>query len=215
MKQKYLLPLLWLTLLVGVSCKEDDYVYPSVVTEFIDGQTDSEGVLSRLITDEGEVYTIQLREGLDGLTPDSLYRTVSVYQPLTESGEVYLYSAQLIMALDPLPAESFTEGVVTDPLDVRSVWRSGDYINLILKPMVKDKNHAFHFADYGITEEGGANTLHLTLYHNRNDDYEAFTREVYLSIPLREYKDKLRSGDTIALQINTYEKGFSTYTFTY
>lgn len=215
MKLKYLLPLLWLTLLVGVSCKEDDYVYPSVVTEFIDGQTDSEGVLSRLITDEGEVYTIQPREGLDGLTPDSLYRTVSVYQPLTESGEVYLYSAQLIMALDPLPAESFTEGVVTDPLDVRSVWRSGDYINLILKPMVKDKTHAFHFADYGITEEGGANTLHLTLYHNRNDDYEAFTREVYLSIPLRGYKDKLRSGDTIALQINTYEKGFSTYTFTY
>ena len=126
MKLKYLLPLLWLTLLAGVSCKEDDYVYPSVVTEFIDGQTDSEGVLSRLITDEGEVYTIQPREGLDGLTPDSLYRTVSVYQPLTESGEVYLYSAQLIMALDPLPAESFTEGVVTDPLDVRSVWRSGD-----------------------------------------------------------------------------------------
>ena len=108
MKLKYLLPLLWLTLLAGVSCKEDDYVYPSVVTEFIDGQTDSEGVLSRLITDEGEVYTIQLREGLDGLTPDSLYRTVSVYQPLTESGEVYLYSAQLIMALDPLPAASFS-----------------------------------------------------------------------------------------------------------
>ena len=151
MKLKYLLPLLWLTLLVGVSCKEDDYVYPSVVTEFIDGQTDSEGVLSRLITDEGEVYTIQLREGLDGLTPDSLYRTVSVYQPLTESGEVYLYSAQLIMALDPLPAESFTEGVVTDPLDVRSVWRSGDYINLILKPMVKDKNQPFTIIAMTIT----------------------------------------------------------------
>lgn len=215
MKPKHILPLLLLVLLAGVSCKEDDYVYPSVVTEFIDGQTDSEGTLSRLITDGGEVYTIQPREGLDGLTPDSLYRTVSIYQPLTESGEVYLYSSRLIMALAPLPAESFTEGVVTDPLDVRSVWRSGNYINLILKPMVRDKNHAYHFADYGITEKNGVNTLHLTLYHNRNNDYEAFTREDYLSIPLRGYEDKLQAGDTIALQINTYEKGFSTYTFTY
>ena len=68
MKLKYLLPLLWLTLLAGVSCKEDDYVYPSVVTEFIDGQTDSEGVLSRLITDEGEAFGLQITDLIQAFT---------------------------------------------------------------------------------------------------------------------------------------------------
>ena len=34
----------------------------------------------KLITDKGESLQILNREGLDGLTPDSIYRSVSIYE---------------------------------------------------------------------------------------------------------------------------------------
>ena len=57
-------------LLLG-ACKEDEYVYPNVITTFIDAATDESGTLQKLITDKGESLQILNREGLDGLTPDS------------------------------------------------------------------------------------------------------------------------------------------------
>ena len=202
--RKVFLLLLPVCLIAVAACQDDDYVYPSVVTEFIDGQTNEAGTLSQLVTDKGKVYTIQPREGLDGLVPDSVYRTVSVYQPIDGSDEAFLYSAELILAMRPLPDWSFQNGIKTDPVNVRSVWQSGEYINLILLPLVKEGSHAFHFIDYGITESGGTRTLALTLYHDRKGDSEAFTREVCLSIPLWPSRHHLRQGDTVLLPINTY-----------
>ena len=76
--------------------------------------------------------------------------------------------------------------------------------------------HIFHFIDEGISDNGdGSRTLHLTLYHNQNGDYEAFTRKSYLSIPLWAYEGQLTQGDKVVLRINTYEKGFVSYEFTY
>lgn len=213
--RKVFLLLLPVCLIAVAACQDDDYVYPNVVTEFIDGQTNEAGTLSQLVTDKGKVYTIQPREGLDGLVPDSAYRTVSVYQPIDGSDEAFLYSAELILAMRPLPDWSFQNGIKTDPVNVRSVWQSGEYINLILLPLVKEGSHAFHFIDYGITESGGTRTLALTLYHDRKGDSEAFTREVYLSIPLWPYRHELRKGDTVVLQINTYDEGVVSYTFAY
>ena len=172
-------------LLLG-ACKEDEYVYPNVITTFIDAATDENGTLQKLITDKGESLEILNREGLDGLTPDSIYRSVSIYEPKT------------------------------DPWDIQSVWKSGNHINLILLPMAKEKSHIFHFIDEGISDNGdGSRTLHLTLYHNQNGDYEAFTRKSYLSIPLWAYEGQLTQGDKVVLRINTYEKGFVSYEFTY
>lgn len=215
MKRLMYLPVLLLCILALEGCKEDKYVYPSVLTEFIDAQTDATGTLSTLITDQGEVLNIQPREGLSGLTPDSVYRTVSIYEPLAGSEqEVFLYSSQLILSMLPLPADQFKQ-IKTDPVSIRSIWRSGNYINLILLPQIKENTHAFHFADQGIKQEYGRQTLTLTLYHDRNKDEEAFTREVYLSIPLWGYEGVLKKGDRIIVQINTYEEGITTREFTY
>lgn len=54
-------------LLLG-ACKEDEYVYPNVITTFIDAATDESGTLQKLITDKGESLQILNREGMDGLT---------------------------------------------------------------------------------------------------------------------------------------------------
>ena len=203
-------------LLLG-ACKEDEYVYPNVITTFINAATDESGTLQKLITDKGESLQILNREGLDGLTPDSIYRSVSIYEPKESADEgqatALLYSCQLIIAVKPVTVDKLPEATAkTDPLDIQSVWKSGNYINLILLPMAKEKSHIFHFIDEGISNNGdGSRTLHLTLYHNQNGDYEAFTRKSYLSIPLWAYEGQLTQGDKVVLRINTYEKGFVSY----
>ena len=202
-------------------CKEDEYVYPNVISTFIDVTTDADGTLQDLITDKGETLQILNRDGLDGLTPDSTYRTVSIYEPKEMNAQgnatALLYSCQLIIAVKPVTVDKLPDGIAkTDPLDIQSVWKSGNYLNLILLPMAKEKSHIFHFMEDGITDnEDGSRTLHLTLYHNQNGDYEAFTRKSYLSIPLWAYEGRLAQGDRVILRINTYEKGFVSYEFTY
>ena len=77
----------FLTSLLLGACGEDDYVYPNVLTDMIDLKTDHTGTGRYLITDEGTEWRIQSRTGLDGLAPDTTYRTVTMYAPLTDSEE--------------------------------------------------------------------------------------------------------------------------------
>lgn len=197
------------------ACGEETYVYPSVKTEFADAQTDSEGVLSALITDGGQCWKVRYREGLSGLTPDSLYRTVSVYEPLLPSEEVQLYSATLIMARKPVCKEMLEGEMKTDPVDIQSIWRAGNYLNLILRVKVKDTPHRFHFIEEGISQEGGVRTLNLRLYHDRCGDYEAFEEKMYLSVPLLDYQEQLKKGDKIRFALNTYKEGETCRMFEY
>lgn len=203
-------------LLSNEGCQEDDYVYPDVLTEFTEVQTNDEGVLTYLLTDQGDKYQILEREGLDGLTPDSIYRTLCVYQITdVEKETVQLYSAQKVLSMLPKPASAFSDGIRTDPLDIQSIWLSGKYLNMVLLPMAKDKSHIFHFVENSLTQDNeGRAKLELTLYHDQNGDYEAFTRKTYLSIPLWGYGNKLDTGDRIVLHIQTYEEGNTTREFT-
>lgn len=203
-------------LLSNEGCQEDDYVYPDVLTEFTEVQTNDEGVLTYLLTDQGDKYQILEREGLDGLTPDSIYRTLCVYQITdVEKETVQLYSAQKVLSMLPKPASAFSNGIRTDPLDIQSIWLSGKYLNMVLLPMAKDKSHIFHFVENSLTQDNeGRAQLELTLYHDQNGDYEAFTRKTYLSIPLWGYGNKLDTGDRIVLHIQTYKEGNTTREFT-
>lgn len=209
----FLLPIF---LLLNVSCQEDEYVYPNVLTELTEIQTDNKGTLTFLITDAGEKYQILEQKGLDSLTPDSTYRVLCVYRIAdTQKSTVQLYSVQTVLSMFPKPASEFHEGISTDPLDIQSIWLSEKYLNMVLLPLAKDKGHIFHFVENSLTEtDEGTNRLELTLYHDQNGDYEAFTRKTYLSIPLWGYGDKLKTGDRIVLHIRTYEEGNTTHEFT-
>lgn len=203
-------------LLLGVGCQEDEYVYPDVLTELTEIQTDNKGMLTYLVTDTGEKYRVLEREGLDGLTPDSTYRTLCVYRMAdTQDSTVQLYSAQTVLSMLPKPASEFHEGICTDPLSIQSIWLSGKYLNMVLLPLAKDKAHIFHFVENSLIQSPeGINQLELTLYHDQNGDYEAFTRKTYLSIPLWKYGGRLQTGDRIVLHIRTYEEGNTTREFT-
>lgn len=203
-------------LMLNEGCQEDGYVYPDVLTEFTEVQTNDEGVLTYLLTDQGDKYRILKRDGLDGLTPDSIYRTLCVYQITDRQEEtVQLYSARQVLSMLPEPVAAFDNGIQTDPLDVQSIWLSGKYLNMVLLPMAKEKGHIFHFVENGLTQDNeGRTQLELTLYHDQNGDYEAFSRKTYLSIPLWSYGDKLDTGDRIILHIRTYKEGDITREFT-
>lgn len=213
--------ILFLCLLTLGACQED-YVYPSVITEFMDARTNEEGKLTRLITDTGDTLRIQERSGLDGLAADSTYRTITIYERLEEASSqalplVKVYSVQQILSIPPIGKNNFSPGEIrTDPLDIQSIWRSGNYLNLILRPLVKEGKHIYMVAETDMTSHtDGHQTLHLMLYHDRNGDEEAFTRKTYLSIPLTSYQGRLKKGDSITLQLNTYQEGMTSRSFAY
>lgn len=216
MKKSFLLSFLFPLLLSA--CSDDDYVYPNVLTDMVDLHTDDTGTVRYLITDQGNEWRIQSRTGLDGLAPDTLYRTVTMYAPLTESDaaekEAMLYNTQLVLSPIPLPEEKFKE-VKTDPVEIQSIWRSGKYLNLILQVKAKDQQHGYHFMENKRESKNGKQILYLTLYHDRNNDIEGFNRKVYLSVPLWAYSNVLHKGDKIVFNINTYKEGMTTREFDY
>ena len=214
-------------LLLAASCKDDGYVYPSVVTEFITMQTDADGVISTLTKDDGEVLTVLPRDGIDGLTADTTYRTVSMYLPSEDDGtSVTLYTCSLVTAPIPVSREHykdslytgtvFEDTIYTDPVDIQSMRRSGEYLDMILLVMMKSEPHFYNFIHEGITDNSsGGRTLHLRLFHFQNRDVLAFTKKVYMSVPLWAYADSLSKGDSIEFMINTFEEGETARYFTY
>lgn len=201
------------------SCKKDEYVYPSVLTEFADIKTDNHGKLSYINSDNGNIYQIKDRSGLEGFTPDSIYRTLSIFEPLTDESEnmaATLYSCQFVISIIPTTEDKFPHGIKTDPLDIDRIWRSGNYVNMVLDIMAKDKSHILNFVDNGITNNNdGTKSFNITVYHDQNGDYEAFTKKAYASVPLWQYHDIIKEGDKIIIHINTYKEGKTIREFCY
>ena len=196
------------------ACGEDEYVYPDLVTEFSCLTTDAKGYGTQIVTDEGKVWHLQEGNRPNKLTPDSTYRVVSRFAPIDDT---YATAYSLWKAISPIPQpENMYETIHTDPVSIQSIWKSGNYLNLILQIKVKDKQHELSFIDNGIVaNEDGTQTLTLTLFHDRKDDVEGFDEEHYLSVPLWHYQDKLNRGDQIIIHLNTYKEGMISRTFIY
>ena len=177
-------------------------------------KTDNQGLGTHFITDEGHIWYLSKDNRPDSLTADSTYRIVSRYAPLNET-EAKAYS--LYKTISTLPKlESEYESIHTAPVSIQSIWRSGDYLNMVLQIMVKDQKHELSFIENGIiTHADGTQTLTLTLYHDRKGDVEGFNEKHYLSIPLWHYQDILNKGDQIVLQLNTYKEGMTSRNYTF
>ena len=204
------------------ACKEDEYAYPNVLTELTETETDSDGMLSQLTTDQGETFKVCEQPADYKFKTDTLYRMLTVFEIMNEqTKQLKVYSARPVFSKVPQPESYFKGSIKTDPVDIQSIWRSGNYLNLILNVQTKDKPHAFHFVDQGIhTCDTTASTtktqvLEITFFHDRKQDYEAFTTKYCFSIPLRPYQNKMRKGDKIRLHINTYKEGETTREFNF
>lgn len=196
------------------ACGEKEYVYPDLVTEIACLDTDDKGFGIRIVTDEGTVWRLSKGNRPDSLTADSTYRVLAKFAPRNDD-EATAYTLQKVISPLPKPGSEYPV-IRTDPVRIQSVWRSGEYLNMVLQVMVKDRPHSLSFIENGIeTDADGRQTLTLTLYHDRNEDAEAFYRKSYLSVPLWHYQGRLAKGDRIVLQLNTYEEGTVTRNFIY
>lgn len=196
------------------ACGEKEYVYPDLVTEIACLDTDDKGFGIRIVTDEGTVWRLSEGNRPDSLTADSTYRVLAKFAPRNDD-EATAYTLQKVISPLPKP-ESEYPVIRTDPVRIQSVWRSGEYLNMVLQVMMKDRPHSLSFIENGIeTDADGRQTLTLTLYHDRNEDAEAFYRKSYLSVPLWHYQGRLTKGDRIVLHLNTYEEGTVTRSFIY
>lgn len=201
------------------ACGEEEYVYPDLITEMSCLKTDAEGFGTQIITDDGTIWHLKKGNQPDSLTADSLYRVVSRFAPLTTSGEkqaeAKAYSFTSVIAPLPKLASEYP-AIKTDPVNIQSIWRSGDYLNMILPIMVKNQKHELSFVEKEITRNAdGTQTLTLILFHDRKGDVEGFTQKYYLSVPLWHYQGILNKGDQIIFQLNTYKEGMTSRTFTY
>ena len=203
-----------LAALILSACDEEEYVYPDLITEMSCLKTDAEGFGTQIITDEGFVWNLKTGNQPKDLTPDSIYRVVSRFAPTNDS-EAQAYSLWSVIAPLPKPESEFP-AIKTDPVNIQSIWQSGDYLNMVLQVMVKDQEHEFSFIENDISNHtDGCRTLTLTLFHDRKNDTEGFDQKFYLSVPLWHYKGILNKGDTIVFQLNTYKEGMTSRTFLY
>ena len=196
------------------ACGKEDYVYPNLITEMTCLKTDAKGFGTQIVTDQGIVWHLQEGNRPDSLTADSTYRVVSRFAPINET-EAQAYALWKVIAPLPKPAEAYNI-IHTAPVSIQSIWRSGDYLNMVLHIKVKDQEHELSFIENGITSDNsGTQTLMLTLFHDRRGDVEGFDQKFYLSVPLWHYQDKLNKGDQIVFQLNTYQEGTTSRTFIY
>ncbi|WP_321519891.1 NigD-like C-terminal domain-containing protein [uncultured Bacteroides sp.] len=212
---------LFLIFLFLLSCKgeEDSYIYPSVKLEFISAQTDNSGKIISLKTDKDSTYQVENDRTSSKLDANILQRIVCYYSTLskataTENATAEIYS--LIKTVSPTPGRLASGAVMkTDPVGIQSIWLSGDYINLTLQIKLQSQAHLFHFIETEVTQSNGVPSIHLTLYHDKNGDVEAYTKVAYLSAPLAKYIQQYPNGFTISFSINTFTEGVKTFTFTY
>ena len=196
------------------ACGKEDYVYPNLITEMTCLKTDAKGSGTQIVTDQGIVWHLQEDTRPDSLIADSTYRVVSRFAPINET-IAQAYTFWKVIAPLPKSAEAY-DIIHTDPVSIQSIWRSGDYLNMVLHIKVKDQEHELSFIENGITSgNDGTQTLMLTLFHDRKGDVEGFDQKFYLSVPLWHYQDKLNKGDQIVFQLNTYQEGTTSRTFIY
>lgn len=197
-----------------LACGEEEYAYPNLITEMVCLKTDANGFGTHFITDNGHTWYLPKDNQPDSLIADSTYRVVSRYAPLNDT-EAQAYSFYKTISSLPQP-ESDYETIHTDPVNIQSIWRSGDYLNMILKIKVKVQEHELSFIENEIVENhDGTQTLTLTLLHDRKGDVEGFDEKFYLSVPLWHYQEKLNKGDQIVLQLNTYKEGMTSRNYIY
>lgn len=209
-----------LIFLLFLSCKgeDDSYVYPSVKLEFINAQTNSSGYVSYLQTDKDTIYDISNDRTSCKLDANTLERVVCYYTVLSKAsssqhGTADLYS--ILKAVSPTPGKLATGyQMKTDPVGIQSVWLSGQYINMTLQVKLQSKTHLFNFIENSTSTSQGTPTINLTLYHDKSDDVEAYTKIGYLSVPLQKYIQQYPGGFNVSISINTYS-GVKTYTFNY
>lgn len=208
----------WLRLLIAavailvfaVSCTEDEgEPLPPMRMDFVEAHTDASGRVVSITSDAGHSFVVA--QNITAGVADTTYRCVCRYTLDESESNADIFSLQHIYSLPPFPKSDF-EKLPADPVNVRSVWRDGGYINMILEVLTTGKGtHSFAFCEEGFADNAdGKKIVNVTVLHERpQGDAESYTQDVYMSIPMGDYACQC---DSIAVDIPTYQ-GVKTFMF--
>lgn len=201
MKRRFLLPLIACGLLVvAQSCSEDEAVYPSLLTEMADLHTDAQGILERIVLDDGRSFRVGNPQ--PNYEKNVVYRVVCSYLPQDSTALLYQLTGAYVL-------RDSSEIALTHPTQLRSAWRTPRYINLHLAPKTQGGRQYWGFITDSVTTrltDGGDTLTHayLTLHHNQGQDPASYTQEVYASIPLDSIPEAGASSP-VTLRIHTFD----------
>lgn len=188
--------------IVMVGCGSDEESYPPVIDNFADISTDSKGHFVTMTLDDGSSYAIANEPSESTYRPDTTYRAVAGYTLSEGNATLYRLSAVAVLA-------DSTACAKYDPLNVVSVWRAGNYINLHLVALTHHERP--HFVGYALTSHtpaGGERAhghLRLGIHHDQNGDPASFSANAYCSIRANDVGPWEHVGDTLSITVHTFD----------
>lgn len=195
----YSLVLLAVVTLISACDKDDDTRVPSYITELVEARTGHDANVMIITLDNGQTYPVT--NPIKASTADTTYRCLVNYTLL--NNEATIYGLKHIFSALPRPSEVF-KSCPADPVKFISSWLSGRYMNIKIGLMTSGKGtHRFAFAEDSIvTNSEGQEHIYVTLLHQRPEiDDESYTEEMFLSMPLYDY----RNPTHVTITLPTYE----------
>ncbi len=194
-------------LLLTASCSKDEAIQPAYQFALTEVVTDHLGKAHTLVLDDGT--ELALSEPITGMKADSLYRLQALFVQSEQGAQLHSYAQVLAPEAKVYDAIYLPK----DAVSVVTCWQGKHYVNLRLaiKGTASGK-HLFGFNDEGThLHTNGTQTRCITLLHNQNQDPLYYTREVYISLPLRPLIQSVCT-DSLRLQINTFQ-GIKSFVF--
>ena len=204
------------------SCTQDAYdkgegEYSLLRADFVEAFSNGEKKIDRVVTDDGEQYTISNPFSMKWVTtPDSTYRCILYYNYYkAEDGSApqtaEAVSAGQVACPQVVPLAQLDKEMKTDPVKFESAWmsRSGKYLNLSLYLMTgksDDEEASHHLAvvqDTIMQNTDNTRTCYLRLFHDQGAVPEYYSTQVYASILTKEL-----DADSVQIYINTYKGEF-------
>jgi len=212
MRKLFISILTMICVVVATGCSDDDSAsVPSYRTDLLFAMTNGDTIVTDLLLDDGRSFRVASQR-IKAVAPDSRIRCYATFGINSDSTEVKVYDIKRISCYAPLPVDSFAVHP-QDPVNVTSVWCSGDYLNLCIAPLVSSiKDFKYDFCIDSITDRNSSVVLHTSLLYQRpKNGSEYYTQKFYHTIPLRSNDYPCRF-DSLYLYINTYE-GMKAYRF--
>ena len=209
--------------LIGLFCSceqtNEEYRYPSVLTNFVCFITNSSGQIVQMRLDDNCTYPVNVTdEYLEAnnrepiYNPDTLYRAISVYELTTAMHETVanIYSIGHVASGIPITLPE-DKTLYQAPVYLQSIWTSGGYLNFVLE--IKALDGSKHSIAYIDTTPEGMNGKEFTFFHHVGNDVESYRQKFYGSIPLIPFSENLQQGDTLRFVVNTHDKGQQQHSF--
>lgn len=186
------------------ACGDDEdnlYVYPPLLTEFVELYTDAEGNGTRFVTDDGKTYIIN--RPIQGLQPHATYRLVCGYEVTAAYQGEYpvakVYTVETVNILESKEEPSDND----DPLAVVGIWNGGDYLNLHLTPKTQGGTQEWGYRTDSVRLSSTGKIYHLSLFHRQLGDPYSYSTMVYASLPLRPLG--IQENDSIIFTVLTFD----------